>query len=54
LTEVPYIPLTDRAGYEVYQTSELVGWPTKENPITGGVHEDELGARMMFLNIHRR
>ena len=52
LTEVPYIPLTYRANTNIYQDSVLAGWPTEENPISGGDPGDELGARIMLLNLH--
>lgn len=53
VTEVPFIPLTYRTQFNVYQSEQFEGWPTDENPYTGGDAGDELGARWMLLNLHR-
>ncbi len=54
VTKVPYIPLTDRTHFNCYQTASLVGWPTADNPYNGGEPGDEIGARLMLLNLHQR
>lgn len=54
VTEVPYIPLTDRANFNDYQTASLTGWPDADNPYSGGDPGDELGARFMLLNLHKK
>jgi len=52
VTKVPYIPLTDRTHFNCYQTATLAGWPTADNPYNGGEPGDEIGARLMLLNLH--
>lgn len=54
LTQVPYITLTYRTDFNCYQDAALVGWPTADNPYTGGNPGDELGARFMLLELHQR
>jgi peptide/nickel transport system substrate-binding protein len=54
LTKVPYIPLTDRSHFNCYQTATLAGWPTADNPYNGGEPGDEIGSRLMLLNLHLR
>lgn len=51
IADVPYIPLTNRANFNDYQISRIVGWPDAENPYNGGDPGDELGGRLMLLNI---
>lgn len=54
LTQVPYIPLTYRTDFNCYQDAVLIGWPTEDNPYSGGNPGDELGARFMLLELHQR
>ena len=54
LTKVRYIPLTDRSHFNCYQTATLAGWPTADNPYNGGEPGDEIGSRLMLLNLHLR
>jgi len=52
VTEVPFIPLTCRTQFNAYQSALLEGWPTDEDPYTGGDAADELGGRWMLINLH--
>lgn len=54
VTDVPFIPLTDRANFNVYQTASLEGWPNADDPYTGGDPGDGLGARFMLLNLYKK
>lgn len=50
--EVPMIALTDRVGFNTYNTTRFTGFPTDENPYNDASPDDVLGARLMFLNVH--
>ena len=51
LKNQPWIPLTARTSFNVYNTSRLTGFPTAENPYNDGTPSDAVGGRMMLINV---
>jgi peptide/nickel transport system substrate-binding protein len=47
----PWIPLTARTSFNVYNSSKLVGFPTAENPYNEGSPSDTVGGRLMLINV---
>ena len=52
LDEVPFIPLTNRTNFLDYNESRFTGWPSAENPYNAGEASDQLGALLMYVNVH--
>ncbi len=52
VTEVPFIPLTNRTQFNAFQSEQFEGWPSDDNPYTGGDAADELGGRLMLIELH--
>jgi len=51
MRDMPWLPLTDRFEFSLYNTSRFTGFPTKQNPYNAGTADDTAGARLMFLNV---
>lgn len=51
LRDMPWVPLTERAQFPLYNTSRFTGFPTAQNPYNDGSPDDVAGARLMFLNV---
>ncbi|EYB68612.1 ABC transporter periplasmic protein [Deinococcus phoenicis] len=49
--DMPWVPLTDRFEFSLYNTSRFTGFPTAQNPYTAGTADDTAGARLMYLNV---
>ena len=47
----PWVPLTDRSQFSLYNTSKFTGFPTAQNPYNDGSPDDVQGARLMYLNV---
>lgn len=47
----PWIPLTARTSFNVYNTSRLTGFPTAADPYNEGSTSDSVGGRLMLLNV---
>jgi len=50
----PWIPLTARTSFNVYNTAKFTGFPDAQNPYNEGSPSDQVGARLMFLNVKPR
>jgi peptide/nickel transport system substrate-binding protein len=51
LKNQPWIPLTARTSFNVYNTARLTGFPTAENPYNDGTPSDAIGGRLMLINV---
>ncbi len=51
MKDQPWIPLTDRSQFALFNTSKFTGMPSAENPYNDGSPDDGLGARLMYLNV---
>ena len=47
----PWIPLTARTSFNVYNTSRFTGFPDASNPYNEGSTSDSNGGRLMLLNV---
>jgi len=47
----PWIPLTDRSQFALFNTSKFTGMPSEANPYNDGSPDDTNGARLMYLNV---
>jgi len=54
LKELPAIVLTTRTGFDLYNASKFVGWPTLSDPYSNGWNGTGLGMELVVLNIHLR
>ncbi|PYE50569.1 ABC transporter substrate-binding protein [Deinococcus yavapaiensis] len=51
MRDMPWLPLTDRFEFSLYNTSRFTGFPTKQAPYNAGTADDTIGARLMYLNV---
>ncbi|AFZ65697.1 ABC transporter substrate-binding protein [Deinococcus peraridilitoris] len=51
MQDMPWLPLTDRFNFSLYNTAKFTGMPTKQNPYTAGEADDVAAARLMYLNV---
>lgn len=51
VTDVPFFPLTDRVNFTTYNSKNFKGFPTDANPYYDGGADDQIGARLLFLNL---
>ena len=51
LKNMPWVPLTARTSFNVYNTAKLSGFPTAENPYNDGTPSDQIGGRLMLINV---
>ncbi|WP_293910637.1 ABC transporter substrate-binding protein [Deinococcus sp.] len=51
LKNQPWVPLTARTSFNVYNTAKLTGFPTAENPYNDGSNSDLVGGRLMLINV---
>ncbi len=54
LSDLPVIVLTTRTGFDLYNSSKFVGWPTLSNPYSNGWNGSGLGMELVVLNLHLR
>ena len=54
LTNVPAVALTGRPNFFDYQTRTLTGFPSATNPYNDATASDTPGARLLFLNVHKK
>ncbi len=54
LKDLPVIVLTTRTGFDLYNSSKFVGWPTLSNPYSNGWNGSGLGMELVVLNLHLR
>ena len=50
--DVPYVPLTDRVQFSVFNLSTFTGWPSAENSYTDGGPDDSPAGLLMFREVH--
>ncbi|BDP43546.1 peptide ABC transporter substrate-binding protein (plasmid) [Deinococcus aetherius] len=51
LRDMPWVPLTARVGFNVYNTTRFTGFPDDDNAYNDASAPDTVGARLMFLNV---
>ena len=51
MKDQPWIPLTDRSQFALFNTSKFTGMPSEANPYNDGSPDDTNGARLMYLNV---
>lgn len=51
LKNQPWVPLTARTSFNVYNTARFTGFPTAANPYNEGSTSDSNGGRLMLLNV---
>ncbi len=54
LNDLPAVVLTTRTGFDLYNASKFVGWPTISNPYSNGWNGTGLGMLLVALTIHLR
>lgn len=54
LDEVPTIVLTERTGFDLYNSKEFVGWPSLKDPYSHGWNGSGLGMELVILKVHKR
>lgn len=52
LTQVPFVPLTNRPNFFDYQVRQFTGFPDAANPYNAGDPPDSSGADLMYVNVH--
>ncbi|MGY2893881.1 ABC transporter substrate-binding protein [Deinococcus sp. UYEF24] len=51
IKETPWVPLTDRTQFSLFNTSRFTGFPSAQNPYNDASPDDSAGARLMYLNV---
>lgn len=51
MKDQPWVPLTDRVNFGLFNTSKFTGFPSAENPYNDSSPDDTAGARLLFLNV---
>ncbi|GGR10207.1 ABC transporter substrate-binding protein [Deinococcus ruber] len=51
LKDMPWVPLTDRVQFALFNTSRFTGFPSAANPYNDASPDDSSGARLMYLNV---
>ena len=51
MKDTPWVPLTDRTQFALYNTAKFTGFPTAQNPYNDASPDDGVGARLMYLNV---
>ncbi|ULH17137.1 ABC transporter substrate-binding protein (plasmid) [Deinococcus sp. KNUC1210] len=51
LKDMPWVPLTDRTQFALFNTSRFTGFPSAANPYNDASPDDTSGARLMYLNV---
>lgn len=51
LKDMPWVPLTDRTQFGLYNTSRFTGFPSAQNPYNDASPDDTAGARLLYLNV---
>lgn len=52
LEDLPFITLTNRTNFDLYNEHSFVGWPSNSNPYTDGMPIGSTGGEMVLLNVH--
>jgi len=51
MKDQPWIPLTERSQFALFNTSKFTGMPSEANPYNDGSPDDTPGARLMYLSV---
>jgi peptide/nickel transport system substrate-binding protein len=51
MKDQPWVPLTDRVNFGLFNTSKFTGFPSAENPYNDSSPDDTNGARLLYLNV---
>ncbi len=51
LSDVPFVPLTDRSQFCLFNATRFTNFPSDKNPYNDGSPDDGIGARLMYLNV---
>ncbi|HUX21024.1 MAG TPA: ABC transporter substrate-binding protein, partial [Spirochaetia bacterium] len=54
LDEVPTIVLTERTGFDLYNSTNFVGWPSLQDPYSHAWNGTGLGMELVVLKVHKR
>ena len=52
MSDVPFVPLTDRSQFCLFNATRFTNFPSDKNPYNDGSPDDGIGARLMFLNVY--
>jgi peptide/nickel transport system substrate-binding protein len=51
MRDVPFVPLTDRSQFCLFNATRFTGFPSEKDPYNDGSPDDAIGARLMYLNV---
>lgn len=51
MRDVPFVPLTDRSQFCLFNATRFTGFPSDKDPYNDGSPDDGIGARLMYLNV---
>jgi peptide/nickel transport system substrate-binding protein len=51
VSDVPFVPLTDRSQFCLFNATRFTGFPSDKDPYNDGSPDDGIGARLMYLNV---
>jgi peptide/nickel transport system substrate-binding protein len=51
MSDVPFVPLTDRSQFCLFNATRFTGFPSEKDPYNDGSPDDAIGARLMYLNV---
>ncbi len=51
MKEQPWVPLTDRVNFGLFNTSKFTGFPSAADPYNDSSPDDTNGARLLYLNV---
>lgn len=51
LKDMPWVPLTDRVNFGLYNTSRFTNFPSAANPYNDSTPDDTPGARLLYINV---
>ena len=51
LKDMPWVPLTDRVNFGLFNTTRFTGFPSAQNPYNDSSPDDTAGARLLYLNV---
>jgi peptide/nickel transport system substrate-binding protein len=52
MSDVPFVPLTDRSQFCLFNATRFTNFPSEKNPYNDGSPDDGIGARLMYLNVY--
>ncbi|GEM44426.1 ABC transporter substrate-binding protein [Deinococcus cellulosilyticus] len=54
MKDLPWLPLTDRSQFGIFNTTRFTNFPSDKNPYYDGNVDDQAGTRLLFLNVKPR